>query len=595
MQPRKPAGPIRILSPELQNQIAAGEVVERPASVLKELVENSLDAGADRIEVTIEGGGQSLIAVQDNGFGMSPQDMELALTRHATSKIVSIEDLAHIESFGFRGEALPSIASVSRLAMCSIEPESIEGFCLETEFGGSLESYPAPLREGTRVEVRDLFLNTPARLKFLKTWSTEGRKCQEVLQRIALANLQAGFSLTSNNRLLFSCHKGQSLPERLQIVWPERITSSLLPVEHQLDHSAIRGLVGAPDAAQARPDRILFYVNNRPVQSRVLQSALKQAYAGRILSKEHPQAALFLELPSGEVDINVHPAKAEVRFREEKKVFSLTHAGVQQALLSAEGGLSQGEGRVFQPPVNGERGRTETRGEIGSYLEWEETSSNALGSGHGVRAAEDIERASQAAWQEPLQTASPEEESLPQGTAYLGQLRQSYLLLRLSEEELWIVDQHAAHERVLFSRYRSAGHRPQTQNLAFPLELTLHPAEQALLEAIAPYLRRLGFAFDRPHPEVLSVRGMPNHLDRTKGRDFLQSVLGEQVASMDDLWVLMACRNAVKAGEPLAAPEAKHLLTAWLQCEERWHCPHGRPAALRFDEAFLERLFKRRG
>ena len=595
MQPSKTNRPIRILPPELQNQIAAGEVVERPASVLKELLENSLDAGADRIEAAIQGGGQSLISVQDNGLGMSPQDMELALTRHATSKISSIEDLGHIQSFGFRGEALPSIGSVSRLTICSIEPTGIEGFCLETEFGSGIEKQPAPLREGTRVEVRDLFLNTPARLKFLKTWSTEGRKCQEVLQRIALANLQAGFSFASNNRLLFSFNKNQSLLERLQAIWPERITGSLIPVQHRFNDSVVQGLVGAPESAQARADRILFYVNNRPVLSRVLQSALKQAYSGKILSKEHPQAVLFVELPSGEVDINVHPAKAEVRFREENKVFSLLHTAVQQALLSAEGSSRQGEERAFQSPVTGERETTETRGEIGSYLEWEGKSSDALDSGYGLTAAEDSGRASQTAWQKPLQTASHVEEPLPEGKAYLGQLQRSYLLLRFSDRELWIVDQHAAHERVLFSSYQRARQQPQTQALAFGLELSLHPSEQAVLERVAPYLRSLGFSLDRPSPEVLLVRGVPNHLDRAGGRDFLRSVLSQQSSSMDDLWVLLACRNAVKAGEALAPSEAKQLLTAWLQCPDLWYCPHGRPTAVRFDAASLERMFKRRG
>ena len=590
--PEKTGG-IVVLPRELQNQIAAGEVVERPASVLKELLENSLDAGADRIEAVIEAGGQGLISVQDNGIGLAQQELAPALTRHATSKIGSVEDLLHLASFGFRGEALPSIASVSRFRIASIPHDGSDGSSLEVEFGTFSQPRPAPVREGTRVEVRDLFLNTPARLKFLKKQSTEAKKCQEVLQRLALVNPHSAFTLVSNRRRILDFQRNQGLLQRLEAIWPEQITASLLPVYWEEEGYSVTGYAGHPDTAQGRAERILFFVNRRPVQDKLLHSALKQAYSGRLLSREHPQAVLFLELPPSEVDINVHPAKSEVKFLEEKAVYALLVNAVRNALDRGEdrgSGLREqmGETRSQEPVTEGQK-----RGPQRQGLElWN-------------RVPETRFRESPDAYQEPGTSDQARDPStgsrlptsetgadLGPDLVYLGQFESTYLILRF-KGKLLFVDQHAAHERVLYTSYEQGSRTRRMQRLALPLRLRIHASEKAALDGALRSLRDLGFALQREDEENVAIQGIPEYLDRSRARDFLRDVLREAGQSMEELWSLLACRNAVKAGEPLSLSEAVELLRAWLECPRRQHCPHGRPVSAELTSQDLEKMFKR--
>ncbi len=661
---------IRLLPPELRNQIAAGEVVERPASVLKELVENSLDADAAQIDVCLENGGQSLISVQDDGCGIAAADLELAVTRHATSKIASLSDLEHISSYGFRGEALPSIASVSRFSITSAvtDPDGqTQAHRVEVEHGLLTVSAPAALHRGTRVEVRDLFSNIPARLKFLKTPSTEFKRAQDWLARLALARPAVGLSLSSGEREALRFLPGQSLSDRLGVLWPRLIVEALRPFDGTRHGIRVRGLAALPNVSQPRGDRMLFYVNGRSVTDKRLLAAVREAYKGRMTSRDYPQVALFVEMDPAEVDVNVHPAKSEVRFRDESAVFSAVLHAVQGALLtsydvaenlwphSSEGDTAESPleafaqqsaprpqgfwGRLDNPPLIKPQERDDRPGEESSWQarlpesdagpdsaanRWGDSVQSDAASAHEpapaqkesalfVAAPEDVSGLAEAASAYahhtpdavPYQAADtageqaifpPAQERQPLSVgqfAYLGQVALTYLVLRDTSGALLLLDQHAAHERVLYARLRRGGFAGSGQLLALPLDLPLHPAETERFFELRPRLESLGFALEVSGGN-LRVNAMPPVLSRAEARDFLREALAGRKDDLADMFISMSCKGAIKAGQRLADDEAAGLLQQWLETPDREYCPHGRPCVLRWDAAELEKMFKRR-
>lgn len=639
---------IRVLPPELQNQIAAGEVVERPASALKELVENSLDAGADRVEAVVAQGGRALIEVYDNGRGMDREELLLAMTRHATSKIAELSDLTGIMSYGFRGEALPSIASVSRFRISSKTQDAPEAWFVDIVNGRTTNEGPTALAAGTRIEVRDLFAGVPARLKFLKSEAVEAKRCAEVFARLALARLDAAFKLTLGGRVALDFPANQTLAARLAAIWPPAASEGLARVFREDDGYVVEGLVGSPMKAQARADRMLFYVNDRAVMDKLLLRAVREAYKGRLLSREYPQCALFLRIPAEDLDVNAHPAKTEVRFRNESRVFSVTRRAVMDVLDAAfklkvvpapQGYLERGEQQKFPAVADfktslgyGQRLVPESGAPldlpssappdpvppgIKAPLLRSETptvrshaflpTAQPHSASHGANAffeappsstpepgyiAQPLVEADQPA--EPAEQVEPATPGAGPGFSYLGQVSETYLILRLDSGALALVDQHAAHERVLHTAMAAAGKRGHSRPLGFPLELALHPAEENRLERVWQDLKDMGFELSRPRPGVLAVSGIPPGLAAGQAREYLQAALAGQAKNIEDLWAMLSCKAAIKAGTKLAHDEAMSLLSAWIQTPDRDYCPHGRPVIVTFSTGELERLFKRK-
>jgi DNA mismatch repair protein MutL len=643
--------PITLLPETLRNQIAAGEVVERPSSVLKELVENSLDAGATRIDVVLEGGGVARLTVTDDGGGIPAEELALAVTRHATSKLSSAADLFAVTSFGFRGEALPSIASVSHLTLTSRFAAAPEGEAahIEVEHGTVVAEGPAALSRGTRVDMRRLFASTPARLKFLRTEATEAKRCQETLMRMALSRPDVAFSLVSGGRELFRLPGGQSLAARLGHFWPPQVLEGLKEFSREREGMTARGLAGQPGYAQNRADRMLFYVNGRPVQDRLLMRAARDAYKGRLLSGEYPQVLLFLDLPPEEVDVNVHPAKLEVRFRDEGAVFSLVrlalepvagaealaetpagyaaagNAGLPPAGFPSDGfspsaqddaggaGFAHGwGGRSAAPGREDGSGRSgwrpdawtadEKPGALAAYRAFQnpareislpmEPGGTPGGEPGGWRGQEPQEPSGA----QPLLTDASAPRALSrEGLEYLGQVADTYLVLRQGGAggRLVLVDQHAAHERVILENMRRARSGGASQPLAAPLSLGLHPSEALRLAELADELREVGYVLEQTEGG-LRIHGVPPSLAAGKAVEYLREIMAEQSDGLTSLWTMLSCKSAIKAGQALAQSEALALLEAWLAAPEREHCPHGRPVVLSFAAGDLERMFKRK-
>ncbi|MDR2504024.1 MAG: DNA mismatch repair endonuclease MutL [Deltaproteobacteria bacterium] len=636
MPVKKDVRSIKLLPPELRDQIAAGEVVERPASVLKELLENSLDAGADDVIVRIEDGGQSYISVQDNGHGICADELELAVTSHATSKVHSFSDLLRVSSYGFRGEALPSVASVSRLRVSSSTGAGEAAF-IESHYGRIAQRGPLALPQGTLVEMRDLFSNVPARLKFLKANATELKHCRETLLRLALARLEAGFLLLSGGRELCRMASGEGLPERLGHIWPPQIIADLKPVRWEGDGLKFFGLASTPGSSQPRADRLLFYVNGRAVNDRLLLRACREAYKNRLLSREYPQAVLFLELDPEEVDVNVHPAKTEVRFRDERRVFAAAFRALEDMLsrcafktaadLEIEEAAPAGD--VFAPLYSGEdtplrpkgfwgtadqprpgRGLGvpgELSGRTGDLYAADEGDGRDAGllredtAAFGPEAAaEGVIPAGRRPADEgaspcvhPFQDVPPAGLEVEDGLFYMGQVAETYLVL-MRDRALILLDQHAAHECVLMRRFSAEAGCGRGRLLALPLELALHPAEAERLERLWTELAALGFSLSVPGQNLLLVKAVPPLFQAAEAREFLRDALADKGGGMPPLLAMMACKAAVKAGRRMDRAEAMDLIRQWLKTPGREFCPHGRPAVLTLGEAELEKMFKRK-
>ncbi|MBI5788344.1 MAG: DNA mismatch repair endonuclease MutL [Candidatus Schekmanbacteria bacterium] len=600
---------IRILPDDLINQIAAGEVVERPASVIKELVENSIDAGATIILIKLDGGGKRLIEVADNGSGMSPDDALLSIERHATSKLKTKEDLGQIASLGFRGEALPSIASVSKMRITTSLPDAVGGCRLEIEGGRLLAVKDIGAPAGTVIEIRDLFYNTPARLKFLKTQATELSHIYQTVTKLALAYPTIHFKLTHSGNLIFDLPAQIHLRDRIASLFASDLARQLLEVDFQQGALHLGGLIAPPVLHRSARDYQYSFVNHRAVQNRTINLAAAEAY--RHLLPVQRQAAwfLFLKIPYDLVDVNVHPAKLEVRFRNQQQIYHLTETGIKETLKST---LSAPQHKTaYAEPVVKDTLYLER---IKETLDKQQSLPNITGwkpvlpnMSPDVRETvyKQTEPAGLAVKQEGIPFGeSAEKDLFWQNLIPIGQLHQTYLLCQ-NRQELVIIDQHAAHERVMFEHLvNKLKQQPQleSQRLLFPIQLQLNPKLQPIIEKYIPALEQMGFELTVFGGNSLIIQAAPPFLTHEQVIPCLEDIFSEisdreqapdLVKLQSKLLERLACHAAVRANQSLAAEEISALIKQLGELEMPLFCPHGRPTIIRFGVNELAKRFNR--
>jgi DNA mismatch repair protein MutL len=621
---------IHVLPERLANQIAAGEVVERPASVVKELVENALDAGAGRVEVGLRNGGKTEIRVADDGWGMGRDDALLSLDRHATSKIKDPADLARIRTLGFRGEALPSIASVSRLVLETAERDG-DGTRVVVSGGQTQTVEGCARRRGTTVAVRSLFFNVPARAKFLRTAAAESRAVSEVVTTLALAHPEIAFTLESNDREVLSLPAAATLAARVAGIWGSDMADELMPVAHRDDTAALTGLVQRPHSATPGGRRAYLFVNGRPFGERLLVRAADRGYHTTIPQGVHPSLFLFLEVPDGDVDVNVHPAKAEVRFRDRAAIERLVEEGVRAALSALESTPAIGRRDPVEavPSFGGGASHTYMRGDTGLRATREapafgEPRREPAGGARGGFGSLPAARPPRAPKEEPQMAlfvsgapaaepgaggeatpreAEPEVQAAP---PVMWQVHNTYILAE-TRTGLILVDQHSAHERVLYEELVQGIARGEraSQRLLFPLTLRLSPAEYAMVQEVSGILLRAGFEIEPFGGRAVIVHGVPNphpHFDAerclremiaelTEGSELVDSVRsqGERIA------LSFACKGAIKAGQKLSQEEMRELFDRLFATELPYHDIHGRPTVIQLSLKELHNRFGRGG
>ena len=599
-----PAPRIHILPSALADQIAAGEVVERPASVAKELCENAVDAGARRIDVEIEAGGRRLIRVVDDGCGMTAEEARLALQRHATSKIASAEDLWGLSTFGFRGEALPSIAAVSRLTLRTKLTGATAGFRLLVEAGVETDAGEVGMAEGSQMEVRDLFFNTPARLKFLKSEATEAANVSEAILRLALAHPEVHFRLRANGRGTLDLPPHRDMAERVRAALARRGARVLHEAEGEEGGIKVHAFLASPEEAAPAGRSTFLYVGRRFVRDRALLHALAQGY-GELLEKgRYPLAALFVDVPGQELDINVHPQKLEVRFARPQEVYAAVRHVVGRAVSRAPW-LAVSPIRAYTlPPERMGQGEYDRPVPPGPARDGQEPFSAVRSPGPGAQHGSPVfpsllrDEALAAA-------AEPASRGFFGGLEYIGQLRRTYLVCE-GPSELVLVDQHAAHERIMFERLRVA-HRQRAvvrQRLLFPIPIELDEVASAAARdgATVEALAGLGFEVEAFGPSTMLLRAVPDLLKDVDPKPLLRDVL-HRVAEGDSLrraeenfeqvFATMACHGALRAGDTVAREAALTLLGQLDAVDLHSHCPHGRPVLLRMSIAEIEQRLGR--
>lgn len=656
---------IYVLDHQTANGIAAGEVVERPASVMKELTENALDAGATAVRCEIEQGGIRLIRVSDNGCGMSPEDAQKSFLRHATSKLRTLEDLEHLHSMGFRGEALASIAAVSRVTMVTKEKNAPEGFKLRIEAGEVLETALCGAPDGTTLEVRDLFFNTPARFKFLKRDSTEAAYVQDLLERLAFTRPDVSFRLLKDGKEVVLTPGNNDLLSVIYTVWGRESAEAALALQGAADHIACSGYISSSSKSRKNRGRQIYMVNKRVIQSPLIRAAVDQACQGHFVKGQFPEMVLCIELPTHMVDVNVHPQKSEVRFADEQEVFRAVYHSIKNTLEAGTGIRKIEEsspalqGISLERPAEREQMKLDLKVQSSSASAGP-SSNTALQREHRFERLDTAEQAfafpKLEAGEKPAEahrnllaeeqpenpkeslqvspasdnhgyTSPKDEEALHFGeepvcheqdeaardsvkrllqSRLIGQVFNTYLLLE-EGDDLLLIDQHAAHERILYEkllkrREESLQQSIPSQVLLTPIAVEVSAVEMAQVMEKEKKVRELGFEFEVFSDNSLLLRSVPQtpgglQMDPEKSFRTLIEYCGSAKMEFDDpveeLFHTMACKAAVKAHDILSYDEMKALLLQLQDLKDPYHCPHGRPVIIRLSRQEIEKMFKR--
>jgi len=596
--------PIKVLPDQLIHQIAAGEVIERPASVIKELVENSIDAGARRIEVDIEEGGARLCRVRDDGSGIERDELALALSRHATSKITSIDDLERVGTLGFRGEALPSIASVSRMRLASRTADRDVGYAITSDNGTLTDLEPAAHPIGTTVEVRDLFFNVPARRKFLRAERTETQHITRMIERLALAAFDKAFALSIGRKIVAEhpiATTQLDRERRVAKIVGDEFMSNAFYIEHDATGCKLTGWICQPTFARAQPDLQYFYLNGRMLRDRLVGNAVRMGYRDVLFHGRHPAYVLFLDIDPAQVDVNAHPAKLEVRFRDGRHVHDFLFRSIERALRATYAGAHEAPAPASNVSLVGEALRPSM---------WPASGPSQAGLGLRVQEAArtyDVSFARSSSFASTAASETTSEVDAVSTTPPLGfaiaQLHGVYILSQ-APEGMILVDMHAAHERTTYERMKNAiqGGTIPSQPLLVPLSINVMPAHADAFEEHAESLQRVGLDIERVGPSTVLVRELPaflpardvEELIERVGADLAQHGVSRGVEdAMNEVLGTIACHGAVRANRLLTIPEMNSLLREMERTVRSDQCVHGRPTWTYVSMSDLDRLFLR--
>lgn len=621
---------IHILSDDTVNKIAAGEVVERPVAVVKELVENAIDADAAAITIEIKDGGISFIRITDNGYGIAKEDILLAFAAHATSKIAAVEDLLYVSSLGFRGEALASIAAVTKLEMLTKEPGALTGcrFVVDGGKEGKIEDVGCP--EGTTFLVRDLFYNTPARRKFLKTAMTEGGYIQEYIERMAVSHPAVAFKFINNNQLKIHTSGNGNIKDAIYHIYGRDIASALLPAAASGETVNITGFIGKPVVSRGNRNHMNYFINGRYIKSKIIQKAIEEAYKPYNMQHRYPFTALMFDMESSLLDVNVHPTKMEVRFRNEKEIYHLVYEAVSRALSHREYvvpvtldekavlGDNAAPYRVSPPP------KTDTVPPPAAHKMpvvpqddiLSRDTDNTPAAAHETKEPKASQRGPEPFEKKRMQNMPLKEEKPLQLDMFeselltkkaedtyqiIGQLFATYWVVQY-ENDMYIIDQHAAHEKVLYENFMEAFRKKEvTQQMQNPpIILSLSPREEEIITEYREEFENMGFVIEPFGGKEYAVSAIPAHLPSIGRQELLMEMLGSlaeapvaQKELLYDKIASMSCKAAVKGNMRLSAIEAKDLIHQLMKLENPYHCPHGRPTIIRMSKQEIEKKFKR--